>query len=82
MKSIQLANLLIKILGIYFAIEAIPSAISWLISGLLALRQPATDTLSTSMGFGIGFCLQAVIALYLIFKSSKIAGFLFKDENE
>ena len=82
MKSKQLANILIKILGIYFFLEAIPSGISWMISGLLGLRNPASDTAFTTIGCGLGFFLQGAIALYFVIKSSKIAGFLFKDENE
>ena len=60
----------------------IPSGISWMISGLLGLRNPASDTAFTTIGWGLGFFLQGAIALYFVIKSSKIAGFLFKDENE
>jgi len=83
MKSKQLANVLIKILGLYICLCAIPS----IISGILLVF---TSTMGVSWGqilmrqgaFAIGEAVQAVVGVFIIRKSRKIAELWFKNDDE
>ena len=68
MKSKQLANVLIKVLGLYFCLGDIPR----LVSGLMA----------NMGGYEVGNALQMALGIYLIAKSRPLAEFWFKDEAE
>ena len=82
MNSKQLANVLIKILGVYLFLEGIPNGLAGLITGVLALRHQNSGTAVTSITWGVLACFQTVIALIFIIKSRKIAELLFKHEDE
>jgi hypothetical protein len=80
MKSKQLANVLIKILGLSVFVHGIPS----IITGLYTVLQ--IRNVGPQSGFYWLYPLSPVvlvaIGIYLIVKSQDVAAFLFKDENE
>ncbi|MGA2685596.1 MAG: hypothetical protein ABSF51_11135 [Verrucomicrobiota bacterium] len=84
MKSKQLANVLIKIIGLYVCVCAIPGVIS----GIAALFIPDAGVPKFNEAFvrliswGIGDAVQALFGIILISKSRKLAGFWFKNEEE
>ncbi len=80
MKSKQLANVLIKILGLSVSVHALPS----IFNGLLSLTR-------SSRGIGLpdmfwSYTLPSVVMLaigvYLILRSRNVAGCLFKDKED
>ena len=87
MKSKQLANVLIKIIGLYICVFAIPTFISGIVVGLtnysimgqlngvgaILVRILSTTTTAAA---------QAVLGILLIVLSQKVARFLFKNEDE
>jgi len=84
MKSKQLANVLIKIIGLYVCLCAIPS----LVSGILAVfanhlgASKWDEVMFRFLSYAIGAALQAVVGIFLIIKSRKLAEFWFKNEDE
>ena len=83
MKSKQLANVLIKIIGLYICLLAIPSFVSGIL--LIFLSQFGVkwdEKLLGTLSFAIGATVQAVVGVILIVNSRKIAGFWFKNEDE
>jgi hypothetical protein len=84
MKSKQLANVLINVLGFYICLLAIPSCVSGILYGFSSLGTK-TDTTGMAMRMGtyaIGAGVQAAVGVVIIIKSRKIAGFWFKAEDE
>jgi hypothetical protein len=83
MKTKQLANILIKILGVYFFIGGIPSVISGLLMVLLGLFSsgPAKYA-SFQWTYSIGGIIQLLVGIFIIAKSRKIAEFLCKGDDE
>jgi len=81
MKTKQLANILIKILGLSVIVHGIPS----IITGFLPMLQ-AIGRSSSSGGFywlyPFSSVILVVIGIYLVVKSRDVAAFLFKDEDE
>jgi hypothetical protein len=84
MKSKNLANVLIKIIGLYVCLCTIPGVISGLIT--LALHALAPDKLSEPMfrilTYPIGDVVEAGVGVFLITKSRKLAEFWFKGDDE
>jgi hypothetical protein len=83
MKSKQLANVLIKTIGLYICLCAIPD----LFLGLGAVLAAAgvlkwNDTMVYESSQGIGAVVQLVVGIILISKSRKLAEFWFKAEDE
>ena len=84
MKSKQLANVLIKVIGLYICLDDIPS----IIAGILAFFWRGVgdakwaDETMRYFAFSIGSAMQLVVGILLIIMSRKLAGFWFKDENE
>jgi hypothetical protein len=82
MKSKQLANVLIKMLGLSLFIYAIPNFAEGffvMISG-----KPSADFV-TFLGISITALVaivQIIVGIVIIAKSQKIADFLFKNEDE
>ena len=83
MKTKQLANVLIKLLGLSVLVQGIPS----ILAGLLAMVQFG------GVGFGapgpynyflhlLPTLIMVAIGIYLLVKSRDVAAFLFKDEDE
>ncbi|MGC9943234.1 MAG: hypothetical protein ABSE48_15500 [Verrucomicrobiota bacterium] len=84
MKSKQLANVLIKTVGLYSCLCAIPSLIVG-IAGAIVMALGATkssDMLSYTLPNAIGSAIQFVVGILLITKSRKLAEFWFKNEDE
>ena len=79
MKSKQLANVLIKILGLSVVVHGIPSVFT----GLMSLLQ-VSDLGSRNYYwlYPLSSVVLVVIGIALIVRSRDIAAFLFKDENE
>jgi hypothetical protein len=84
MKSKQLANVLIKIIGLYVCLTAIPGIISGIIVALeLALGAKGGGGLILSeSGYAIGEIIKAAAGLYLITQSHALAGYWFKTDEE
>jgi Na+-translocating ferredoxin:NAD+ oxidoreductase RnfA subunit len=78
MKSKQLANVLIKTIGLYICLLAIPS----FISGILLVFMKWDEKLLGTLSYSIGASVQAAVGICLIIMSRKLAGFWFKDEDE
>ena len=84
MKSSQLANVLIKIIGLYVCLCAIPGLVSGLIAILMStfgMPKPG-NWLFTELSFSIGAAVQVVAGIILIAKSRNLADFWFKSEEE
>jgi hypothetical protein len=83
MKSKQLANVLIKIIGLYVCLCAIPSFTAGI---LAAFSFGATlgwgEKVFNLAAYAIGDVVQAVVGVFLIIKSRKLAEFWFKNEEE
>ena len=87
-----MANVLIKILGIYLFFHAISSfsfALFLELFGFFFGMPPSTtkDSASSSsltypLAYGLGAIVAMAVCIVLIVKSRKIAEFLFKDDDE
>lgn len=83
MNEKQLANVLIKILGISVFLHAIPSFVSGFIIGLFSLGGSGGSSMpGRSWGLSVGAAVEAVIAILFIVKSRKNAEILLKGEDE
>ena len=81
MKSKQLANVLIKILGLSVCLYAIPTCVGGLIAGLTSpARGDAVMIRMVSSAIGAG--VQAVVGIVIICASQKVAGLMFKTDDE
>ena len=82
MKSKQLANVLIRILGLSMFINYIPS----LFSALIPLLQ-SNGVANINRGdyfwlYPLTVVVSIAIGIYLIVKSKEVTAFLFKDETD
>ncbi len=92
MKPKQLANVLIRILGLSLIVHGIPALIGVLTSGVVLLIQAMHDGNANSvnhysyMGYSMFYWLSPVaefaIGFYLICQSRQLVERLFKDEVE
>jgi hypothetical protein len=83
MKSEQLANVLIKIIGLYVCLCAIPG----FVSGILLIFSSVlgatwSEKIFTTGAYAIGNVVQAGVGVCLIIKSRSLAEFWFKKEDE
>lgn len=84
MKSKQLANVLIKIIGLYVCLCAIPRLVSGIapliawVSGMPKWDNYLINFLADAIAGVIQFC----IGMLLISKSRKLSEFWFKNEEE
>jgi hypothetical protein len=82
MKSKQLANVLIKIIGLYVCLCAIPG----IISGILAIFAfhigGTNEKWFGYFSYSIGNAMQVLVGVFIIIKSRKISEFWFKNEDE
>lgn len=76
MKSIQLANVLIKILGLSLCAQSAMHVVTGIFTTLASSRGPFVW-----INFVSGAILAA-IGIFLIAKSQDVARFLFKNEDE
>jgi hypothetical protein len=86
MKSKQLANVLIKIVGLYVCLLAIPSCVAGILYGFSAFGMK-TDTTGMAIfmrmgNYAIGAAIQAAVGIVLIAKSQKVAGWMFKSDED
>jgi hypothetical protein len=82
MKSKQLANVLIKIIGLYVCLCAIPGLATGVLAAFAFHMGGTSDRLSSAFSYSIGDTVQAVVGIFLIIKSRKLAEFWFKNEDE
>ena len=85
MKSKQLANVLIKIVGLYVCLCAIPELVSGIAAVFLAVlggTPKASDITIYALPNAIGAVIQFVVGMFLIGKSRKLSEFWFKHEDE
>ena len=82
MKSKQLANVLIKMLGLSVCLYAIPSFVAGILVEFLAPATPKTDIVLRIFTSAVGAGVQAVVGIAIISSSRKIAGLLFKNDDE
>jgi hypothetical protein len=82
MKSKQLANVLIKMLGLSICVYAIPS----FVEGVLVMLSGKPPTyFVTVLGISataMSAIVQVIVGIVIITKSQKIAGWMFKSEDE
>jgi hypothetical protein len=82
MKSRQLANVAIKIVGFYICILAIPSCVSGICMAIETKGVVASDIIMRSFAYAIGYGIQAVVGIVVIAMSRKISGWMFKSDEE
>jgi hypothetical protein len=92
MKTKQLANILIKIVGLSLLLHAIPGFVSGVFTGLLegilgfptsaARGGVSIHSLIYPLATGAAGIVVFVIAIPVIVKSREITNYLFKDEDE
>lgn len=83
MKSKQLANVLIKMMGLSVCLYAIPSCVSGIMFGLESMSVSKTDiTVMRVVSYAVGAGIQAIIGIMIISASQKIAGWMFKSDDE
>ena len=82
METKQLANVLIKILGLYFFLNGICEFIVFIPMSIeMGTASPNTLTLITLLAGLLPNALQIVFGIILIAKCKKITRFLFRDET-
>lgn len=83
MKSKQLANVLIKMLGLSVCLYAIPSCVGGILFGLTSMSASKPDIAFLRMfSSAVGTGIQAIIGIVIICQSQKIAGMMFKTDDE
>ena len=83
MKPRELANVLIKLLGLLVCVYAIPYFVADVIGFLISLGTKTKPEDITSLATElINVGMQAVVGLFIIAKSRKVAGWMLKDGDE
>ena len=84
MKSKQLANVLIKIMGLYVCLCAIPELVIGIGAPIFVFFGAAkwSDVMTEELSSAIGASIQSVVGIILVVKSWKLAEFWFKNEDE
>ena len=83
MKSRQLANVLIKMLGLSVCLYAIPSCVASVILTLSAAEVPKTDIVAIQLFKStIVAGVETVFGIMIIAASRKIAGWMFRSDDE
>ena len=80
MKSKQLANVLLKLLGLSVCLFAIPFAFTGL--SLWMMGTLKTGSANHTYAEAVGYAFQAVVGIVIITLSDKIAGLMFKNADE
>lgn len=78
MKKKQLADVLIKILGLSVVIHAIPL----FLSGLFTIMQMPRGSGGNYWYYLVGSVVTLVIGIYLVFQSRVVAEYLFEGDDE
>ena len=79
MKTKQLANVLIKILGLSVCVHSIPGIITGLYN---SVRIKGVGGPGDWWFYPVSSAVLAAIGIYLIIRSRNVAACLFKDEDE
>jgi uncharacterized membrane protein len=79
MKTKQLANVLIKILGLSVLVHSIPAIITGLFN---MVRARGVGSPGDYWFYPVSSVILTAIGIYLIVKSRDVAEFLFKNEDE
>ena len=83
MKSKQLANVLIKIVGLYIFLYAASELVTWITIPLLQnVGGPKVTDYSWLRANEIGVGIRTVFGIVIIATSQRIAGFWFRAEDE
>lgn len=83
MKSRQLTNVLIKILGLSVCLHAIPTCVIGIFTALTMPGAAKTDiTAIRIIGPAVAAGVQAVFGIIVIVASETIAGWMFKKDDE
>ena len=82
MKTKQLANILIKILGLSVLVHSISSIISELLPFLQIMGANGNLHSNYYWLYPLSSVVSAIIGIYLLVKSRDVAAFLFKVEDE
>ena len=83
MKSKQLANVLIKMLGLSVCLYSIPNFVSGIFFALSTLPVSKSDiAVMRIFSSAVGAAVQAVVGIVVISLSGKIAGLLFESDDE
>jgi hypothetical protein len=80
MKTKQLANILIKILGLSVVVHGIPSIITGLVQTLQVRGMGSQNGYFWLYPFSS--VILVAIGIYFVVQSRDVAAFLFKDEDE
>ena len=83
MKSRQLANVLLKLLGFSLCLYAIPTCVSGVFMAIQAKDVSGTgDIVFRAFSYAIGYGVQALVGIIIIATSRKIAAWMFKSDEE
>jgi multisubunit Na+/H+ antiporter MnhC subunit len=82
MKTKQLANILIKILGLSVVAHGIPSVISGVFNIARASKAYGSPNVYDFWAYPISSVILLAIGVYLIVKSRDVTALLFKEEDE
>jgi hypothetical protein len=86
MKRRNLADVLLKILGLSMCLYAIPSVVistcTFVITSVVGSKLNGLLAFNNALAFAITDGVRAVVGIYLIVKSQKIAERWFKNEEE
>ena len=84
MKSKQLANVIIKILGIFFMIQNLPVVVVKFlnINSMIWSHSPDWQSIKNLFIITMFGAIEILIVLWLILRSKTVAEFLFKNEEE
>ena len=82
MKSRQLANVLIKILGLSICLHAVPSFVSGVVFALTTAGASKSDIGMRFFASTVGAGVEALFGIIIISASQKIASMMFKDPDE
>jgi hypothetical protein len=85
MKSKQLANVLIKIIGLYVCLCTIPGLVSGISIAFVyvyPLGAKLNEGIFRLVSYSIGDVVEVLVGIFLIVKSRKLAEYWFKDEAE
>jgi hypothetical protein len=83
MKSKQLAHVLIKVMGLYVCLCAVPGLVSGILivfSSSLGLKW--SEGMFRLSSYAFGDAVLIVVGIFLIIKSRKLAEYWFKGEDE
>lgn len=82
MKSKQLANVLIKMLGLSVCLYAIPSSVAGILIGVKqSMTTNGSDEALRIGSYAIGAGVQLAIGIAIIAMSQTIAGWMFKNDE-